>query len=103
MPATPDPVPSGQAFEVLAVHGRTPHTLEDFLDDAVFTFRSEQHDRPIAGRGHRDGDNVLFTEKDVNHGGEDVRVWEITAARHLGQFTARTVELSAGAASAVVS
>jgi len=33
MLVAPDPVPSGKEFEVLAVHGRTPHTLEDFLDE----------------------------------------------------------------------
>ena len=85
----PDPVPSGKEFEVLAVHGRTPHTLEDFLDEAVFTFRWEQLDRVVAGQGHRDGDKVRFTEKDVDHGGKDVRVWEITATKP-GHFTAHT-------------
>lgn len=88
--AAPDPVPSGKDLEVIAVHGRTPHTLEDFLDDAVFTLRWEQADRLVAGLGQRDGDNVRFTEKDVAHGGKDVRVWEITAAQHPGQFTAHT-------------
>lgn len=85
-----DPVPAGQEFEVLAVHGRTPHTLDDFLDDAAFTLRREQQDRLVTGQGHRDGDKVCFTEKDVDHGCRDVRVWEIAAAKHTGHFTART-------------
>lgn len=90
MLAAPDPVASGKDFEVLAVHGRTPHTLEDFLDDAILTLRWEQVDRLIARQGHRDGDTIRFTEKDVDHGGKDVRVWEIRAAQHPGHFTART-------------
>ena len=88
--AAPDPVPSGMQFDVLAVHGRTPRTLDDFLDDAVFTFRWGQADRLVTGRGHRDGDNVRFTEKDVDHGGKDVRVWEIAVAQQAGHFTAHT-------------
>jgi len=46
-------------------------------------------DRLVAGQGHRDGDKVRFTEKDVDHGGKDVRVWEITATKP-GHFTAHT-------------
>lgn len=90
MVTAPDPVASGKQFDVIAVHGRTPHALDDFLDEAVFTLQWEQQDRFVAGQGHRDGDRVRFTEKDVEHGGKDVRVWEITAAEYPGRFTART-------------
>lgn len=88
--AAPDPVPSGMPFQVVAVGGRTPRALDDFLDDAVFTFRWGQSDRLVAGQGHRGGDKVRFTEKDVEHGGKDVRVWEIAAAQQPGAFTAHT-------------
>lgn len=90
MHAAPDPVASGKQYEVLAVHGRTPHALDDFVGDAVFTLRWEQQDRLVAGQGHREGDHVRFTEKDLDHGGTDVRVWEVTATQHPGHFTART-------------
>ncbi len=88
--AAPDPVASGKKFEVVAVHGRTPHLLDDFVDEAVFTLRWEDDDRLVAGRGNRDGDIVRFTEKDVTHGGKDVRVWNIEPAHRPGQFTACT-------------
>jgi hypothetical protein len=88
--AAPDPVASGKEFEVIAVHGRTPHVLDDFVDEAVFTVRWEDQDRLVAGRGNRDGDIVRFTEKDVTHSGKDVRVWNVELADRPGQFTART-------------
>lgn len=86
----PDPVASGKEFEIVAVNGRTPHVLDDFVDQAVFTLRWEEQDRLVAGLGHRDGDAVRFTEKDVIHEGKDVRVWLIGSADRRGRFTART-------------
>ena len=86
----PDPAPPVKELQVLAVRGRTHHTLEGFLDDAAFTSRWEQWDWLVAGRGHRDGDTVRFTDEDVDHGGKDVRVWETTASQDPGHFTART-------------
>ena len=88
--AAPDPVASGKEFDVVAVHGRTPHVLDDFVDEVVFTVRWEDQDRLVAGCGNRDGDIVRFTEKDVNRSGKDVRVWNIETADRPGQFTART-------------
>ena len=71
--AAPDPVASGREFEVVAVHGRTPHVLADFVGDAVFTLHWEEQDRLVAGTGRAEGaEMVRFTEKDVAHGGKDV-------------------------------
>ena len=88
--AAPDPVASGKDFEVVAVQGRIPNVLDDFVGDAVFTLRWEGQHRLVAGCGRRDGDTVRFTEKDVAHGGKDVRVWDVGPADQLGRFTART-------------
>jgi hypothetical protein len=86
----PDPVASGKQFDVLAVHGRTPHVLDDFVGDVAFTIRSDADDRLVTGCGHRDADAVRFTEKDGDHGGKDVRVWSIRPAARTGQYTATT-------------
>lgn len=86
----PDPVASGKQFDVLAVHGRTPHVLDDFVGDATFTVCWEAEDRLITGCGHRDAYTVRFTEKDTTHGGKDVRVWSIGPSSHAGSFTAST-------------
>ncbi len=88
--AAPDPVASGKQFEVLAVHGRTPQVLNDFVGDAVFTLRWAEQDRLVAGSGHQVGDTVRFTEKDLADGGKDVRVWLIGPATQPGQFLAWT-------------
>jgi hypothetical protein len=89
--AAPDPVASGRQFEVVAVHGRTPHVLADFVGDAVFTLHWENQDRLVAGSGRPEGpDTVRFTEKDVAHGGKDVRVWSIGQGVQPGQFLAWT-------------
>ena len=86
----PDPVASGKQFDVLAVHGRTPRVLDDFVGDATFTVRFEAEDRLVTGCGARDADAVRFTEKDGDHGGKDVRVWSVGPAAQPGQFTAET-------------
>ena len=89
--AAPDPVPSGKQFEVVAVHGRTPHVLADFVGDAVFTLHWQEQDRLVAGTGSAEGvDTVRFTEKDVARRGKDVRVWSIGPAAQAGQFVAWT-------------
>lgn len=88
----PDPVPSGKQFDVLAVHGRTPRVLDDFIGDASFTVKSEAQDRVVTGCGHREMDTVRFIEKDGGHGGKDVRVWLIGPAAQPGRFTARTTQ-----------
>ena len=86
----PDPVASGQRFDVLYVHGRTPHSLDDFVGDAAFTLRWDAQDRLVTGCGHRNTDTVRFTEKDGNHCGKDVRTWSIELAAQTGRFTAQT-------------
>ena len=89
MLAATDPVASGMRFDVVTVNGHTPRGLDDFVGDSDFTLRCADQDRAVAGCGHRDGDAVRFTEKDMFHGGKDVRVWAIDLDQP-GQFTART-------------
>ncbi|SDP28133.1 hypothetical protein SAMN04515671_3540 [Nakamurella panacisegetis] len=86
----PDPVPAGQAFDVIAVNGRTPHELPDFVGEAAFTIQATGQDRLVTGSGSITGSVVRFHEKDVDHGGKDVRVWLISPTEPPGQFTART-------------
>jgi hypothetical protein len=86
--AAPDPVPSGQPLPVIAINGRVPHVLDDFVGEAVFTLQWGGSDRLIAGQGSNDGAVVRFHEKDSGHG-KDVRVWLVRPAE-TGQFTACT-------------
>jgi hypothetical protein len=86
----PDPVASGKPFDVLAVHGHAPDTLDDFVGDAVFTLHWAEEDRLIAGCGVTAGETVRFIEKDVANGGRDVRVWTIGSSEQPGQFIAWT-------------
>ena len=87
----PDPVPAGRIFDVVAVHGRTPHVLEDFIGEAAFTVQCPDQDRLVTGTGSMDGSSVRFYEKDVDHSGKDVRVWLIGSSETTGLFAARTV------------
>ena len=88
--ATTDPVPSGQELPIVAVKGRTPHTIEDFLGGAVFTVQWREQDLLVAGLGAPAGAGVRFYEKDAGNGGKDVRVWYINCSTPPGQFFAST-------------
>ena len=88
--ATTDPVPSGQELPIVAVRGRTPHTIEDFIGEAVFTVQWREQDLLVAGLGAAAGASVRFHEKDAGNGGKDVRVWSITCSSPPGQFFAST-------------
>ena len=51
----------------------------------------QAQDRLVAGSGWAEGaESVRFIEKDVAHGGRDVRVWSICPAAQPGQFVAWT-------------
>ena len=92
--SAPDPAPSGLPLAVVAVNGRTPHQLDDFVGEAVFTLHWGGSDRLVAGQGASDGSVVRFHEKDVRHGGKDVRVWLVELSGSSGLFTAQTLTTS---------
>ncbi len=89
---TPSAVPSGMSVRVLEVDGHQPDQLQDFVGDVSFVVGL---DPPVLvhGTGRVDGQTVRFHEKDVDHGGKDIRVWEVRAeddghlvAEHAAQF-----------------
>ena len=89
---TPNTVPSGMSVRVLDVDGHQPHQLQDFLREVSFVI---DLDPPVLvhGVGRVDGQTVRFHEKDVDHSGKDIRVWEVRAeddgrfvAQHAAQF-----------------
>ena len=88
--AAPEPVPSGQELAIVAVKGRTPHTLDDFVGEAVFSVQWREQNTMVAGLGAMVGSCVRFHEKDAGNGGKDVRVWSITSSPRTGQFFATT-------------
>jgi hypothetical protein len=80
------------SVRVLEVDGHQPHKLQDFAGEVSFVVGL---DPPVLvhGMGRIDGDNVRFHEKDVEHTGKDIRVWEVRAegvdhfvAEHAAQF-----------------
>ena len=89
---TPTAVPSGMSVRVLEVDGHEPNKLQDFACDVSFVVGL---DPPVLvhGTGRIDGQIVRFHEKDVEHTGKDIRVWEVRAegagrfvAEHAAQF-----------------
>jgi hypothetical protein len=89
---TPTTVPSGMSIRVLEVDGHQPNELQDFAGDVSFVVGL---DPPVLvhGTGRVDGQTVRFHEKDVDHSGKDIRVWEVRAeedghfvAEHVAQF-----------------
>ena len=83
---TPIAVPSGMSARVLEVDGHEPNKLQDFACDVSFVVGL---DPPVLvhGTGRIDGQIVRFHEKDVEHTGKDIRVWEVRAGDD-GQFVA---------------
>ena len=89
---TPTTVPSGMSARVLEVDGQQPADLQDFAREVSFVV---DLDPPVVvhGTGRVDDQTVRFHEKDVDHGGKDIRVWEVRAdddghfvAEHAAQF-----------------
>jgi hypothetical protein len=77
--AAPDPVSSGRPYRVIAVDGQSPGALEQFVGDTAFTIGTEGMESTVCGLGTMHESGVRFYEKDVDHDGKDVRVWEISA------------------------
>jgi hypothetical protein len=82
-----DPVASGRPYNILDVSGAAPGTLEQFLGDASFTIAKDGAESLVCGRGSPQQDGVRFQEKDMEHDGKDVRVWQV-AQQGDGAFTA---------------
>jgi len=89
--SSPMTVPSGMSVPVLAVEGRTPDSLEEFIGDVSFLV---DLDPPylVRGRGSAHGSTVRFHEKDLDNSGKDIRVWVVRTqgsrfvAEHDAQF-----------------
>jgi len=89
--STPMTVPSGMSVPVLAVEGRTPDSLEEFVGDVSFLV---DLDPPhlVRGCGTVRGSTVRFHEKDLDNSGKDIRVWVVRTqgsrfvAEHDAQF-----------------
>jgi hypothetical protein len=83
---TPTTVPSGMSVRVLEVDGHQPADLQDFVGDRSFVLGLNP---PVLvhGTGRIEGRAVRFHQKDVDHSGKDIRVWEVRA-EHDGHFVA---------------
>ena len=73
-----DPISSGRPYRVLAAGGQAPSTLDQFLGDARFTIAKDAAESLVCGVGSLHEGWVRFQEKDVEHDGKDVRVWQIS-------------------------
>lgn len=75
-----DVVASGVPYNVTAVNGRAPGSLEDFGTDIVEMVVSRGDQRlTIRGTGRRVDDRIAVVhEKTYDGTGKDVRTWEIT-------------------------
>jgi hypothetical protein len=78
--SSPNPVASGQAYRVVSIDGSPPSALEQFIGVTGFVVAIGDAESQIGGQGSVDGVGVRFQEKDVDHAGKDVRVWQITEA-----------------------
>lgn len=85
--AAADPVSSGRPYRILAAGGSKPSAFEQFVGETSFTISKDGAESQIFGRGTAHGTGVRFQEKDIEHGGKDVRTWHL-AQEPAGGFTA---------------
>jgi hypothetical protein len=87
---SPDPVSSGRRYVILPSAAGAPNDLHRFIGEATFTIDKDMVESVVRGSGAVDGTGVRFQEKDVEHSGKDVRVWQITEGPD-GEFVATPV------------
>jgi hypothetical protein len=87
--SAPDPVSSGRPYRISA-SAAGPPSLKHFIGNGSFTLDKDGVESVVSGSGAADGTGVRFYEKDVEHGGKDVRAWQITQDPD-GQFVATPV------------
>ena len=75
--SAPDPVSSGRPYRILPSAAGRP-SLAQFMGNGSFTFDNDGVESVVSGSGAAEGAGVRFYEKDVQHGGKDVRAWYIT-------------------------
>jgi len=76
--ATPTSIVSGRSYLVLEVSGHAPDGADDFVGPAEFTLDMDGMAYQVQGTGCRVEDQVRYHEKDVAHGGKDIRVWQVS-------------------------
>ncbi|WP_353651315.1 hypothetical protein ABLG96_10755 [Nakamurella sp. A5-74] len=78
-----DGISSGSQYRVTRVDGRLPDAVDDFVGPATLLIHHADQHLQIHGAGQLDpsGSGVHFYQKDSDHEGRDVRIWQI---RQLG-------------------
>ena len=74
---TPEGIPSGMPHRVTSVAGLAPSQIEEFVGETEFVIDRQGAEYMIRGCGVRDDNDVLFSEKDLEHDGKDMRIWQI--------------------------
>jgi hypothetical protein len=75
---TPASIVSGRSYRVLEVAGHSPDDADDFVGSAAFTLDMDGSAYRVQGVGCRVEERVRYHEKDVAHGGKDIRVWQVS-------------------------
>jgi hypothetical protein len=70
-------VASAVPYAIVEVGGRLNYVAADLLGEVSFVIEVDGEACHIDGNGTRDGGEVVFYQKDNDHEGRDVRVWQI--------------------------
>jgi hypothetical protein len=84
----PTPIVSGRVYTVVEVSGRPAAHLDDFTGTTSFVLEGDGESHVIPGVGATTTDGVRFHQKDPEHHGKDVRIWNVTEAPE-GAFVAQ--------------
>lgn len=86
---TPESLVSGRPYPVTAVGSAAPSALGDFAGETDFTVDRDGTPYRVRGVGVLRDPLVRVHEKDEDHDGKDVRVWEVRQTGD-GGFVAET-------------
>ncbi len=78
-PAGPPGIASAVPYAITHVHGRAATGNADFVGTVNFQIEIDGEPYQVHGVGALDGFGVRFYQKDQEHDGRDIRIWQICA------------------------
>ncbi len=78
-PAGPPGIASAVPYAITRVAGRAAAGNTDFVGNVSFLIEIEGEQYQVDGVGALDGIGVRFYQKDEDHDGRDIRIWQIRA------------------------
>ncbi len=86
-------IASAVSYAITGVGGQTASANADFVGDVSFLIEIHGEPCQIDGVGALDGVGVRFYQKDEDHDGRDIRIWQICAVPGTGFMAAHAASI----------